>query len=95
LSAGHLVAAAVQDLEAIGDYVARDKPAAALRLVRPIFAGIEALGAMPHRCRSGRIERTRELVLGSYIAVYEVQAQRLFILHIYHAAQDWPVSIDS
>ncbi len=87
--------AAVLDLEAIGDYVARDKPAAALKLVLRIFAGIEALGAMPQRGRTGRIEGTRELVLGSYIAVYEVQAQRLFILRIYHAAQDWPVGNDS
>ncbi len=81
----------INDLEAIGDYVARDKPDASLKLVRRLFVSVEALAAMPERGRRGRIEGTRELVIPPYIVVYELDEDRLHILHIYHAAQDWPV----
>ncbi|HEY0794943.1 MAG TPA: type II toxin-antitoxin system RelE/ParE family toxin, partial [Acidisarcina sp.] len=57
---------AAADLEAIGDFVSKDKPDAALKLVRTLFAGIESLNVMPHRGRPGRIEGTRELVIAPY-----------------------------
>jgi plasmid stabilization system protein ParE len=39
------------------------------------------------------MDGTRELVLSPYIVVYEAKASRVFVLHIYHAAQDWPVRV--
>jgi toxin ParE1/3/4 len=80
---------ASSNLEVISLHIARDSPEAALRTVRVIFQSIEQLAAFPYRCRTGRKEGTRELVVpGSpYIAVYRVHESVIEILQIWHGAQ--------
>ena len=39
---------AIQDLDAIADYIALDKPEAAHRLVRRVLAAVERLQRFPH-----------------------------------------------
>jgi plasmid stabilization system protein ParE len=47
---------------------------------------------MLYRCRPGRIEDTRELLVQTlpYIIVYQVFDNRLLILNIVRGAQRWP-----
>jgi toxin ParE1/3/4 len=83
---------ALGDLEAIGDYVARDKPVAAAQLVEAIFAQVDLLARHPHVGRPGRIPGTRELVVtGSpYIVPYRVRNDEVEILAVFHGARRWP-----
>jgi toxin ParE1/3/4 len=82
---------ALADLEAIGDYVARDNPGAARRLVARIAAAVEALGDHPHLGRLGRITGTRELVVVETPFVpYRVRGDEIEILAVFHGARRWP-----
>ena len=56
-------APALRDLEAIGDYIARDNPAAAARVVTDILDRTDRLAKHPHIGRPGRVPETRELVV--------------------------------
>jgi len=54
---------ALADLEGIGDFIARDNPNAADRIVMRIVKAVEMLRDHPHLGRAGRIAGTRELVI--------------------------------
>ncbi len=83
---------ALADLEAIGDFVARDNPTAARRLVEQIAASVGALSDHPHLGRPGRITGTRELVVRDtpYIAPYRVRGDEVEVLAVFHGARRWP-----
>jgi len=74
-------APAGRDLEGIGDYIARQNPSAASRIVQRIRARTRAL-----------VAGTRELVVTStpFIAVYRVINDRIEILAVFHGARIWP-----
>ena len=57
---------------------------------------VATLDAMEHRYRVGEVEGTREIVFHPwpYIAVYEIAEREVHILHIRHAAQQWPPPYD-
>lgn len=82
---------AVDDLMAIVDYVSDDNPDAALALIEEIQDKVAQLPAHPKRCRPGRVEGTRELVVRpNYIVVYAESAAAVTVLRVLHAAQMWP-----
>lgn len=85
---------ASRDLEEIGDYIARDNPAAARRVVRAIETGVVRLARFPHSGRPGHRENTRELVVTQtpYIVPYRVHRDRIEILAVFHGARNWPNS---
>lgn len=84
-------AAAVADLMAIVDYISDDNPTAALALLEEIQSKVAQLPAHPKRCRPGRVEGTRELVVRpNYIVVYAETATAVTVLRVLHAAQMWP-----
>lgn len=84
-------APAVADLVAIVDYISDDNPDAALSLVEEIQDKVAQLPAHPKRCRPGRVEGTRELVVRpNYIVVYTETAEAVTVLRVLHAAQMWP-----
>lgn len=84
-------APAVVDLMAIADYISDDNPDAALALVEEIQGKVAQLPAHPKRCRPGRVEGTRELVVRpNYIVVYTETAAAVTVLRVLHAAQMWP-----
>ena len=87
-------APAARDLEAIGDYIARENPGAARRTVQRVRARTRTLVSHPYLGRPGRVAGTRELVITStpFIAVYRVVDDRLEILAIFHGARVWPNS---
>jgi toxin ParE1/3/4 len=79
------------DLEQIGDYIARDKPARAANLVQELIDKARQLGELP----SGfplvpRYERLgiRRRAQGNYAIFYRVEVDRVSIIHILHGARD-------
>lgn len=81
------------ELEAIGDYIARDKPQAAARVVNEIHAKTQRLlSANPFIGRRGELPSTRELVLPGmpYIVAYRVTEKRVEVLFVQHGARQWP-----
>ena len=83
---------ASEDLTHICDYISRDNPAAALRVARTVYQGVESLQQFPQRGRNGRVTGTRELVFPGlpYVAVYEIQTDAVWVLRVIHGATRWP-----
>lgn len=69
---------AADDLDAIFGWIANDSPRAARAIVTRIGERIDQLltPGLAHMGRPGRDEGTRELVVGRYIVVYEVDEDR-------------------
>ncbi|MDM8350891.1 type II toxin-antitoxin system RelE/ParE family toxin [Pseudomonas sp. sp1636] len=69
---------ALERVEDIAQYIAEDKPAAAVKWVDELFATIERLADLPE---SGRIvpevgaHRIREVMFGAYRVIYSVKDQ--------------------
>lgn len=83
-------APAVADLMAIVDYISDDNPDAALTLMEEIQGKVAQLPVHPKRCRPGRVEGTRELVIRpNYIVVYVETPEVITVLRVLHAAQMW------
>ncbi len=83
---------ALEDLAEVRDYIARDNPAAADRVVLAIRTAVARLANFPHLGRPGRVDRTRELVVTGtpYIAAYAVVGGQVMILSVLHSARKWP-----
>jgi addiction module RelE/StbE family toxin len=80
---------ALADLEAIFAYLLPLNPFAAERVVQELTVAADSLASFPHRGRPGRASGTRELVTAwPYILVYEVRQEAVFILRVWHGAQD-------
>jgi toxin ParE1/3/4 len=84
---------AIADRERIMDFIARDKPLAALALDEAFEAHADLLPANPLLYKPGRVAGTREIVVHpNYIMVYRVDADTILILRVMHAAQMWPAA---
>jgi toxin ParE1/3/4 len=76
---------ALQDLEAIADYIALDKPSAAARFIRRVFAKVERLREFP---RSGSVPIEvadlpyRQLVVPPCRVFYRIEGKRVYIVHV-------------
>ena len=83
---------ALDDLEAIRDYIYPDNPKAAQDMVRRVFVAVKKLQAMPQIGRPGRVISTRELVVDRtpYIVPYRVKDDRVEILRVYDGRRQWP-----
>lgn len=81
---------ALADLEAIGDFIARDAPSFAEVFVDRVFQAVERLENFP---LSGRIvpefgqEYIREIIFGSYRIVYLVGEKEVSILTVFHSSR--------
>lgn len=86
---------ALANLEAHAQYIARDNPAAARRVVTAIVRAVTELKDYPALGRPGRVEGTRELVvLGTpYIVPYRVRKGTVEILRVFHGARKWPPAL--
>jgi len=82
-------------LESEAQYIARDNPLAAARVVVSIAEAVERLRDFPALGRPGRVIGTRELVVPGtpYIVPYRVRNDRLEILRVFHAARKWPTQL--
>jgi toxin ParE1/3/4 len=85
-------APALRDLEALGDYIARDHPAAAAKTITQILEQVDMLAAHPHAGRAGRVSGTRELVISGtpFIVPYRVRGDDVELLAVLHGARQWP-----
>jgi toxin ParE1/3/4 len=81
---------ALADLEAIGNFIARDAPSVAQVFVDHVFEAVKRLEVLP---RSGRVvpeigqEAIREILFGSYRIVYVVGEEEVNILTVFHASR--------
>ncbi|SFZ86154.1 addiction module toxin, RelE/StbE family [Devosia enhydra] len=86
--------AALRDREDIFRYIAIEggSPDAGLRIDDLIYQQVQRLKTFPYSGRSGRIDGTREIIIGStpYLAVYKVDDDRVLILRVLHGAREWP-----
>ena len=87
---------AFEDRLAIFDYIESDNPAAAVRVDDRIRQQIQRLASSPELGRPGRVEGTRELILGHtpYIAAYRIENQTVIVLRVLHGAQQWPEELE-
>ncbi len=82
----------LENLEAEAEFIARDNPAAAARVVGIIQRAVELLADHPALGRPGRVEGTRELVIPGtpYLVPYRVRGGAVEILRVFHGARKWP-----
>jgi toxin ParE1/3/4 len=83
---------ALRNLDEEAEYIARDNPLAATRIVERIATSVERLASYPASGRPGRVPGTRELVVSGtpYIVPYRVHRETVEILRVFHAARKWP-----
>lgn len=82
---------ALTDREVIMDYIAQDDPAAAVALDDEFETKAELARQRPTLYRAGRIRGTREIVVRpNYVMVYRIDGDKLVVLRVLHAAQQWP-----
>lgn len=83
---------AIRRVGQIGDYIVKDSPAGANKVLNRLRAVAENLRTHPAIGRTGRIAGTHELVLADlpYILVYRVTETRVEILTVMHTSQRWP-----
>ena len=81
---------AIEDVEAIRAYVARDSPRSADLLVERLVAAVERLEEHP---LSGRVvpevrdDTLREVIHGNYRIVYRVRTDLIEIVTVFHGAR--------
>lgn len=80
------------DLIDIFDYILQDNPQAAVDVLDRIEQSAEKLLGHPGIGRPGRVEHTRELVIGGlpYILPYLTGTNTITIVRVLHAAMKWP-----
>ena len=86
-----ITAAAEADLEAIGDYIARDNPKRAVSFVRDLLHCCLDIAEMPEAWPVvPRYEHhgIRRRVHGRYLIFYRIGPGRITILHILNGAMD-------
>ncbi|WP_256078650.1 type II toxin-antitoxin system RelE/ParE family toxin [Massilia sp. YIM B04103] len=82
---------AINDLIKIGQYIARESPANAAKMVDLIEGKISPLATHPRLGHIGRKRGTYELVAHeSYVVIYRLIKDKVEILRIKHTAQQWP-----
>jgi len=87
--------AAVEDRNEIYDYIAADKPSAALALDELFEQKAAMLLDFPLFGRTGRLTGTRELIAHqNYMLVYDAHGDTVRILRVMHGARRWPPKSD-
>jgi toxin ParE1/3/4 len=83
---------ALQNLDQEAEYIARDSPVGAEKVVSAIIQSVSQLTRYPSLGRPGRVVGTRELVVRGtpYIIPYRVRGSAVEILRVFHGARKWP-----
>ncbi len=83
---------ALANLDAEAEYISRDNPAAAQRVLTAVMDAVELLARHPALGRPGRVEGTRELVVVGtpYIIPYRVRQDGVEVLRVFHGVRKWP-----
>ena len=81
---------AIEKLEEYGDYIALDKPNAALKWALKIQDSVENLKKFPLLGRQvPEVNRheIRELIEGEYRIIYRLESDLVYVITIYHSKQ--------
>ncbi len=76
---------ALQNLDAIADYIALDDPTAAKRLVRKVFEKVDQLIEFPQtgtRPRELKGTPYRKLTVKPVLIYYRIEGQKVLIVHV-------------
>jgi toxin ParE1/3/4 len=78
----------------IVDYIAQDKPSAAINWINTVFSKVESLSLSPEMGRVvpeiGNIQ-FRELIYGNYRIIYRFYKKQISVLTIRHGKQILPI----
>ncbi len=86
-------AGARADLAAIIGFIANENPPAARRMWELIETSVLPAAEHPYLYRPGRVPGTREIIAHpNYIVVYRVTADRIEVVSVVHARQEYPPS---
>lgn len=94
----YFTALAEEDLDQIEDHIAAQDPAAASRLRATIVGQAIQLGKMPAKGMALRKPATEDEIgvrlwpvsrYRNYLILYRVEVERIRVLRVLHAAQDW------
>jgi len=86
---------AVHRASEIAEYIAQDKPSAAIQWINGVFTKVEQLKSSP---QMGRVvpeisdNQFRELIYGNYRIIYRVELKQISILTIRHGKQILPIA---
>jgi toxin ParE1/3/4 len=82
-------ARAIKDIETIHNYIARDDPVAAARVVSRIERAIQRLAVSPLSARPGHVPGTRILAVAGlpYVVIHRVRGDAVDIVAVLHAAR--------
>lgn len=79
------------DLASIIRFISNESPPAARRIRGLIEDSVLPAAEHPYLYRSGRVSGTREIVAHpNYIVVYRVMAERIEVVNVLHARQEYP-----
>jgi toxin ParE1/3/4 len=84
---------AIEDLEGIMDYIARDAPRYALAVGERIY---EAAGKLELGVRAGwmvpefNVDHFREILMRPYRILYEIRGEGCYIVAVIHSSRDLP-----
>ena len=82
---------AIEDREGVFHYIAEHNPVAALDMDELFRRKSEILKEYPQMGVAGRVEGTREYIVhSSYMLVYEIMDDVVYILGIVHTSRNWP-----
>lgn len=87
---------AEQDIESIGDYIARDDPVRAVAFVREIRAQCERIARNPlgYRQRDELGDGIRSCAHGNYVLFFTSESDALRIVRVLHGARDLAVQFN-
>lgn len=93
----YLSAEAESDLEAIGDFIARDNPARAITFLGELRAKCLGLAEFPERfplVQRYQMHGVRRRSHANYAIFYKVEDEAVIIIHILNGAQDYAAVLD-
>ncbi len=85
---------AIDRASEIAEYIAQDKPSAAVKWIDAVFSKVERLKSSPEIGRvvpEIRNVQFRELIYGNYRIIYRIEKKQTSILTIRHGKQILPI----
>jgi len=88
---------AADDLESIGDYIARDDPARAHTFVAELRAQCQTIASAPlaFRSRDELGPGLRSCAHRKYVIFYRVEPDEVVVVRVLHGARDLPTALRS
>lgn len=80
------------NIAAAEEYITKDNPAAAQKVVETIYSTAEKLESFPDMGKPGRVPGTRELPLAKspYTIIYRIKAHRVVVYAVLHQSRQYP-----